>query len=196
MDHHSKAKQLLQQRDEIDEKIKELMLVLETNNSTMDSPLIDSEGYPLNTIDVYAVRHARHDLICLRNDRTELTEKIVAEMEGEKKESTESVASEEKPVHRTSNTPFVKISSVVEASPADIGGFRKEDLIIQYGTLHHGNFNDMQQVSQITKEYEGKIIRVTVIRDNRPVRLEIRPAKWSGPGLLGCNIVPMAGANV
>lgn len=30
MDHHSKAKELLQQRDELDGKIKELMLVLET----------------------------------------------------------------------------------------------------------------------------------------------------------------------
>ncbi|KAF1766413.1 hypothetical protein GCK72_006370 [Caenorhabditis remanei] len=197
MDHHSKAKQLLQQRDELDEKVKELMLVLETNNSTMDSPLIDAEGFPLNTIDVYAVRHARHDLICLRNDRAELTEKIVAEMEKEKKEdATGPVVSEEKPVHRTSNEPFVKVSSVVELSPADIGGFRKDDLIIQYGTLHYGNFNDMQQVAEITKQSENKIIRVTVIRDNRPVRLEICPKRWSGPGLLGCNIVPIAGANV
>lgn len=138
----------------------------------MDSPLLDAEGYPLNTIDVYAVRHARHDLICLRfllfdyflsmlnflfcrNDRAALTEKIVVEMENENKEvSGQTATSEEKPVHRTSNEPFVKISSVVELSPADIGGFRKDDLIIQYGNLHHGNFNDMQEVAQITKQSE------------------------------------------
>uniref|UniRef100_A0A1I7TV71 Nas2_N domain-containing protein n=1 Tax=Caenorhabditis tropicalis TaxID=1561998 RepID=A0A1I7TV71_9PELO len=196
MSHHSKAKQLLQQRDELDEKVKELLLVLETNNSTMDSPLVDAEGYPLNTIDVYAVRHARHDLICLRNDRAQWTEKIVEEMEQDEEKMGESAPIEEKPVHRTSNEPFVKVSSVVELSPADVGGFRKEDLIIQYGNLHHGNFKNMQQVAEITKEYENKTIRVTVIRDHRPVRLEISPKKWSGPGLLGCNIVPIAGANV
>lgn len=170
MNHHSKAKQLLAQRDEIDAKIKELMLVLETvwllkltslpmflfqNNSTMDSPLIDAEGFPLNTIDVYAVRHARHDLICLRNDRAALTEQIVVEMEKEAEAAPSAAVSQEKPVHRTSNEPFVKISSVVELSPADVGGFRKEDLIIQYGTLHHGNFEDMQQVANITKESEN-----------------------------------------
>ncbi|CAI2344136.1 unnamed protein product [Caenorhabditis sp. 36 PRJEB53466] len=193
MDLHSQAKQLLQQRDEMDEKINELLLVLETNNSTMDSPLIDAEGYPLNTIDVYAVRHARHDLIRLRNDRAHLTEQIVAEMEKEKKEPE---PSEEKPVHRTSNEPFVKISSVVEESPAAIGGFRKDDQIIQYGPLHHGNFEDLQQVANVTKQSENNIIRVTVIRDDRPIRLEICPKKWAGAGLLGCNIVPMTGKNV
>uniref|UniRef100_A0A8R1DTX9 Nas2_N domain-containing protein n=1 Tax=Caenorhabditis japonica TaxID=281687 RepID=A0A8R1DTX9_CAEJA len=194
MDAHSKAKQLVQQRDELDEKIKELMLVLETNNSTMDSPLVDAEGFPLNTIDVYAVRHARHDLICLRNDHAELTEKIAIEME--KDHAEKPTYSDEKPVHRTSNEPFVKISSVVELSPADIGGFRKDDLIIQYGSLHHGNYDDMKQVAEITKNSENKIIRVTVIRDLRPVRLEIIPKKWSGPGLLGCNIIPVKGENV
>ncbi|EGT46116.1 hypothetical protein CAEBREN_08739 [Caenorhabditis brenneri] len=180
----------------MDRKIEELLLVLETNNSTMDSPLVDAEGYPLNTIDVYAVRHARHDLICLRNDRDELTKKIVVEMEQDSKDNEKPAVSEEKPVHRTSNEPFVRIKSVAELSPADIGGFRQGDLIIQYGTLHHGNYVDMKQLAEITQQSENKIIRVTVIRDNRPVRLELCPKKWSGAGLLGCNIVPMTGANV
>ena len=30
----------------------------------MDEPLVDSEGYPRNDIDVYRVRHARHRIIC------------------------------------------------------------------------------------------------------------------------------------
>lgn len=30
----------------------------------MTEPLVDSEGYPLSNIDVYQVRHARHQIKC------------------------------------------------------------------------------------------------------------------------------------
>lgn len=30
----------------------------------MTEPLVDREGYPLSTIDVYQVRHARHQIKC------------------------------------------------------------------------------------------------------------------------------------
>lgn len=37
------------------------------NNVGMDDPVVDSEGYPRNDIDVYQVRHARHKIICASN---------------------------------------------------------------------------------------------------------------------------------
>ncbi|CAI5441591.1 unnamed protein product [Caenorhabditis angaria] len=198
MAHKSVAKDLLNQRDELDSKINELLLVLEVNKSTMDSPLVDSEGFPLNDIDVYAVRHARHDLICLRNDREQLTKRIANELEIAHSENTpiEKEVATEKPVHRTSNNPFVKVSAVTESSPADEGGIKKDDLILQYGSLHFDNFSELKQLAQITNSSENKIIRVTVLRSDHPIRLEIRPHKWSGPGLLGCNIVPLTGSTI
>ena len=30
----------------------------------MDGPLVDTEGYPRSDIDIYSVRHARHQIIC------------------------------------------------------------------------------------------------------------------------------------
>ena len=30
----------------------------------MDGPIVDAEGYPRADIDVYSVRHARHNIIC------------------------------------------------------------------------------------------------------------------------------------
>lgn len=36
------------------------------NNIGMNGPLVDSEGFPRNDIDVYQVRHARHKIICKR----------------------------------------------------------------------------------------------------------------------------------
>ena len=37
---------------------------LQQGNVGMTGPLIDSEGYPRNDIDVYSVRTARHNIIC------------------------------------------------------------------------------------------------------------------------------------
>ena len=33
----------------------------------MEQPLVDGEGYPRSDIDVYSVRHARHQIICKRS---------------------------------------------------------------------------------------------------------------------------------
>lgn len=31
----------------------------------MDEPLTDAEGFPRPDIDIYSVRHARHQIICM-----------------------------------------------------------------------------------------------------------------------------------
>ncbi|CAD6198198.1 unnamed protein product [Caenorhabditis auriculariae] len=192
------AKALMAERDATEKKINANFEILKANNSTMDSPLVDSENFPLNNIDIYAVRHARHDIICLKNDREEINQKLAQSLEivhqialEEKNNAmdTSTEAGVEKPVHRTSNDPFAKVSSVTKDSPAYVGGFEKDDLLIQYGTLHFGNFHEIQQVAQVTKASADKTLRVTVLRNDRPVRLEIRPRQWSGPGLLGCSIM-------
>ena len=42
----------------------------------MNGPLIDSEGYPRNDIDIVKVRTARQKIICLMNDHKEIMKKI------------------------------------------------------------------------------------------------------------------------
>ncbi|VDO65192.1 unnamed protein product [Heligmosomoides polygyrus] len=168
----------------------------------MDSPLVDKEGFPFSHIDVYGVRQARHNIICLRNDRKALTDEIEKAIERSHAEErvrrseseAESDASSEEPplVHRTSNKPFIKVTTVIPDSPAAKGGLRADDMIIQYGNLHAGNFKEMKEVSATTAQHEGLKLRVTVLRNLRPVRLEIYPQRWSGNGILGCGIVPMS----
>lgn len=34
------------------------------HNVTMTEPLVDGEGYPRSDIDVYTIRHIRHEIIC------------------------------------------------------------------------------------------------------------------------------------
>lgn len=53
------AMNLVARKDAIEKEIKEQQALLDANNSTMTTELIDSEGFPRGDIDVYTVRHAR-----------------------------------------------------------------------------------------------------------------------------------------
>ncbi|KAK5973824.1 HnRNP-L/PTB/hephaestus splicing factor family protein [Trichostrongylus colubriformis] len=209
------AKRLIARRDQVDAEIENNLEVLKRNDCTMDSPLVDKEGFPFSHIDVYSVRQARHNIICLRNDRKALTDEIEKAIERShaevRKQKSESGSESDEgpsgenagasnndvakkldppPVHRTSNKPFIKVTTVIPNSPAAQGGLRADDLIIQYGDLHAGNFKEMKEVSNTTAKFEGQKLRVTVLRNGRAVRLEIYPKRWSGNGILGCSIVP------
>lgn len=55
---------LMEEKDRIEDAIREQTIVLENNNIGMDESLVDEQGFPLSDIDVYKVRHARHQIIC------------------------------------------------------------------------------------------------------------------------------------
>ncbi len=49
----------------------------------MRESLVDDDGYPRNDIDVYQVRHARHQINTLQNDLKSLLKEIEKGLEGE-----------------------------------------------------------------------------------------------------------------
>lgn len=49
----------------------------------MRESLVDADGYPRNDIDVYQVRHARHQINTLQNDLKSLMKEIEKGLEGE-----------------------------------------------------------------------------------------------------------------
>lgn len=56
---------LMEEKDRIESAIREQTMVLESNNNIgMQESLVDEQGFPRNDIDVYKVRHARHQIIC------------------------------------------------------------------------------------------------------------------------------------
>uniref|UniRef100_A0A1I7YBJ3 Nas2_N domain-containing protein n=1 Tax=Steinernema glaseri TaxID=37863 RepID=A0A1I7YBJ3_9BILA len=184
------SKRLMDKRDVIDAQLAENEAVLKANNVDMDTKLVDEEGFPKAEIDVYSVRIARHAIITLRNDRKEITEKIeklVHQIHEERREGTASGPAKEIPiVHRTTNKPFLRITSVRSQSPADQDGIKKGDEIIQFGPFHGDNFQKLEEVAKFVKDSLEKPIRVTILRAMRPVRVELKPRLWSGQGLIGC----------
>ncbi|KPJ00727.1 26S proteasome non-ATPase regulatory subunit 9 [Papilio xuthus] len=67
---------LIEEKDRIEREIQEQSDILATNNVGMHDSLVDSDGYPRNDIDVYKVRHTRHQIICLQNDHKAIMKRI------------------------------------------------------------------------------------------------------------------------
>lgn len=42
----------------------------------MQRSLVDAEGFPITSVDIYSVRQARYAIICAQNDRQKLTSQI------------------------------------------------------------------------------------------------------------------------
>merc|ERR1711936_905297 len=68
--------ELMKQKEDLEEEIKALNQVLESQNVGMEEPLVDEEGFPRGDIDVYQVRHARHNIRTKGNDLINLVANI------------------------------------------------------------------------------------------------------------------------
>ncbi|KAM3727538.1 putative 26S proteasome non-ATPase regulatory subunit [Dirofilaria immitis] len=198
------VKKLIAERDEIDRRIAKEEEILKMNNIDMQRSLVDAEGFPITSVDVYSVRRARYAIICAQNDRQKLTseiEKAMLILHQQKRDCITAHSEHEKvdgisTVHRTSNAPFATIAKVMESSPAFRAGLKDGDQLIQFGSLHAGNFSDIKELRVIVQNSIDKPIRVTVLRNNRPIRLELIPQAWSGKGTLGCSVLPVTPAHI
>lgn len=75
--HREQVLKLIEEKDKIEKKINDLGQVLIANNHVgMNEPLVDGDGFPRNDIDVYQVRTARSQIICLQNDLKTLMKEI------------------------------------------------------------------------------------------------------------------------
>ncbi|KAG7164733.1 26S proteasome non-ATPase regulatory subunit 9-like, partial [Homarus americanus] len=175
---------LMEEKEKLEQTIKELWDVLKSNNIGMTESVIDSEGYPRTDIDVYQVRHARHQIKCLQNDHSALLRRIEEGLAVVlSPSSTQDLDPNGTNVSPPSpnREPFAKVDHVVLGSPANMAGLQENDLLTQFGSITCDNFRSLVNISQI----------ITVSRNEQSVTLTLTPRQWSGRGLLGCNIVPI-----
>ena len=101
----------------IEDEIESQAAILRANHSTLDTPLMDGDGFPRADIDVWAVRHARVRVIRLRNDLSSLLNKIGTALEHiHASQSARASTDGETPL--PSLLPFAKIDAVAPHSPA------------------------------------------------------------------------------
>ncbi|KAK7497073.1 hypothetical protein BaRGS_00011603 [Batillaria attramentaria] len=190
-------KSLMKKKDDIEKEMQELTDVLESQKGVgMDGPLVDTEGYPRADIDVYSVRHARHQIACLQTDHTMLMKEIEEELyrihaELREKQSGDDTPMEVTPASASSKpvVPFLKVDRVDSGSPASSAGIEVGDEVVEFGSVTAENFTSLQQIGGVVQHSIGRPVRVKVLRNNQTRVLSITPGPWSGRGNLGCNIV-------
>ena len=105
---------MIQRKKDIEEQIEAQISILKTNSVTMQTPLVDEEGFPRADIDIYAVRGARVRIIELRNDLRDVTEAIGKALETI---YDPALATPDENADQDSR-PFARVESVAPGSPA------------------------------------------------------------------------------
>ncbi|XP_054851701.1 26S proteasome non-ATPase regulatory subunit 9 [Eublepharis macularius] len=195
----SDVQQLLKKKDEIEAQIKAYYEVLEDQRGIgMNEPLVDVEGYPRADVDIYQVRTARHNIACLQNDHKALmreVEQALHQLHAREKEKREKDEAEARAEARNRSQalplPFARVSAITPGSPASMSGLQVDDEIVEFGSVNTHNFQSLQNIATVVQHSEGKPLSVAVIRGGERMRLGLTPKRWTGKGLLGCNIVPL-----
>ena len=86
-------------------------------------------------------------------------------------------------------------------SPSPIQCRLKEgDLLLAFGSVNAGNHDNFGAVVRLVQDSVGRALNVVVRRKEGPgqggsakaIKLALTPHAWSGRGLLGCHLSPLA----
>ncbi|KAG6830716.1 hypothetical protein H0H87_007303 [Tephrocybe sp. NHM501043] len=148
------ARALMERKKNIEEQIEAQISVLKANDSTLQTPLIDADGFPRADIDVYAVRNARVRIIELRNDLTAVTNDIAKALEAIYNPAN--APKETEPDPSVDQRPFAKVNAVAPGSPAAEAGLQRDDLVLKFGPLDHRAFSaSLQPLTEVVSANEN-----------------------------------------
>ncbi|XP_060077227.1 26S proteasome non-ATPase regulatory subunit 9-like [Ylistrum balloti] len=187
---------LMKRKTELEAEIKALNDVLESQQGIgMKEPLVDKEGFPRSDIDIYSVRHARHQVICLQNDHKSLMAEIEEELykihaearkeKGEVMENNEDDECIQAQALAERLSPFAEVDRVDEGSPASEAGLKVGDAIVQFGSITASKFQSLQNIASVVQHSKDNPLKVIVRRNMKDTPLSLTPKTWSGRGLLG-----------
>ncbi|XP_024614461.1 26S proteasome non-ATPase regulatory subunit 9 isoform X1 [Neophocaena asiaeorientalis asiaeorientalis] len=201
----SDIQELIRRKEEIEAQIKANYDLLESQKGIgMNEPLVDCEGYPRADVDLYQVRTARHNIVCLQNDHKAVMKQVEEALhqlharDKEKQARDLAEARKEAMSHGLGQSQdlspaqaFAIVNSISLGSPASIAGLQVADEIVEFGSVNTQNFQSLQNIGTVVQHSEGKPLNVTVIRRGEKYQLRLVPTRWAGKGLLGCNIIPL-----
>ncbi|ELW65510.1 26S proteasome non-ATPase regulatory subunit 9 [Tupaia chinensis] len=165
----SDIQELMRRKEEIEAQIKANYDVLESQKGVgMSEPLVDCEGYPRADVDLYQVRTARHNVVCLQNDHKAVMKQVEEALhqlharDKEKQARDMAEAHEEarsrRLAHSETHSPlqaFAKVNSVSPSSPASIAGLQVDDEIVEFGSVNTQNFQSLHGLGSVVQHSEG-----------------------------------------
>ncbi|VEN43395.1 unnamed protein product [Callosobruchus maculatus] len=189
---------LMKEKDRIEREISSLTDILTQNGVGMNDPLVDSNDFPIGSIDIYQVRNARHKIICLQNDHKNLMKQIEQGLHGfygtlpsPASSSQEEPMDVDKKQRSIYKIPFAKVTIISENAPAELAGIMENDEIVEFGSVNATNFKNITDIATVVQHSEGAQVNVKLKRGDRYLTVVLVPKKWSGKGLLGCNVVAL-----
>ena len=98
------------------------------------------------------------------------------------------------PASDVPETPFARINTVENGSPANEAGLKAGDKIRTFGAANWTNHEHLRKVGEVVQRNEGRPILVKIVRGEpaQEMQLRVTPRKnWGGRGTLGCHILPI-----
>lgn len=130
---------LTSQKASLEAQLESQRLILEANNCTMSTPLVDAQGFPVANIDILGVRKARVRILELRNDLERCIEEVARALEDVYASRAAAAITDDGASQEATNTkerkaeerkPFARVDGVAPGSPAHTAGLQREDLVV------------------------------------------------------------------
>ncbi|KAL2042066.1 hypothetical protein N7G274_005254 [Stereocaulon virgatum] len=200
--------ELIDEKTRVEEELSALGSVLDSHGVNMNTSLTTFDGYPRDDLDIAQIRTTRARIIHLRNDYKALMSKIElglhehhaayqASNPPPSSSSSQAAGSSGNADQGLIDTPFAKVNSVVDGSPADQAGLKIGDRIRRFGNVNWINHEKLSKVAETVQRNQGRIVVVRVVRGAgsgqtpEELTLNLTPrSNWGGRGLLGCHLLP------
>ncbi|XP_054952246.1 26S proteasome non-ATPase regulatory subunit 9 isoform X1 [Pan paniscus] len=165
----SDVQELMRRKEEIEAQIKANYDMLESQKGIgMNEPLVDCEGYPRSDVDLYQVRTARHNIICLQNDHKAVMKQVEEALHQLHARDKEKQARDMAEAHKEAMSrklgqsesqgppqAFAKVNSISPGSPASIAGLQADDEIVEFGSVNTQNFQSLHNIGSVVQHSEG-----------------------------------------
>jgi 26S proteasome regulatory subunit N4 len=179
----------------------------------LKDPLVDSEGFPRGDVDIYDIRRKRNRLAMINTDYKQIMKAIDKEVQSLYSLNDEEKASQvvpsvavdsmngkahvEVPVTplippRSFAIPFAIVDEILPNSPAQLAGLEDGDELVRFDSVDGKVQNPLSLIPQIVSDNANHPILLVVHRNGVEQSISLTPRSWSGRGLLGCHLSPIA----
>ncbi|GAA97042.1 uncharacterized protein L969DRAFT_96929 [Mixia osmundae IAM 14324] len=192
------ALRLAERRSNLEAELEVHLELLQSHGVTLNSALVDREGFPRADVDISAILEARARIRVIRNDLKTIEGNLARLLQDVFQTSGDDA---QVYLNGSASTPdpFALVKSVDAGSPAASAGLHEGDKIIRFAATgpHPVPAESLQAVGALVQKSLDKPLRVQLLRrhatDDRDVMklLQLTPTRWSGRGTLGCFLVPI-----